>query len=77
MARKKVIYVISLNARKASLDWSLEAAFANYTRFYQLQIFFKVQVHFTRLETELSLDKDVICECDVVTNTMMISFVLL
>ena len=48
MARKNVMYVVFLNARRANLDWSLKATFASH-------IFFKVQVHFTRLEIESAL----------------------
>ena len=58
MACKNVIYVVSSNARKVNLNWSLEAAFANYTIFCQLQLLFKVQVHFTRLETKVDLEKE-------------------
>ena len=39
MACKNVIYVISSNARKVGLNWSLEATFVNYTSFCQLQLF--------------------------------------
>ena len=33
MARNNVIYVVVSNARKAGLNWSLEATFANYSLF--------------------------------------------
>ena len=43
---------------RVGLNWSLEATFANYTSFLPITIFFKVQVHSTRLEFESALEKD-------------------
>ena len=72
MACGTITYAILLNTRKVDLNWSLEAAIANYG------FFFKIQVHSTRLEIESTLkkqkNKKVICECDVFTNTMLEPF---
>ena len=52
MACKNVTYAIFSNTRKENLNWSLKAAHANYT------IFFKAQVHFTRLEIKSALEEE-------------------
>ena len=72
MALENIIFVVFSHARKIGLNWSLEAAFASYTSFCQLQLFFIVEVHFTRLEIESALEKKkVTCECDVFMNTIL------
>jgi len=42
--------------------------------FCQQQLFFKVQVHFTRLETKLALKKNATCEHDIFTNTVLVGY---
>ena len=51
MACRNVMNVVFSNARMAGLIFGGSFFFANYTSFYQLQLFAKIQVHSTRLKT--------------------------
>jgi len=72
MARKIVICVIFSNGRKASLNWSLELIYINYTS--SCQLFFSPQsssaFHKTR-KLHWPWKKNYTCECDVFINTML------
>ena len=70
MARKNVMYVISWMQGKPAQIGPWRQPFFQLHKFCQLQLFFKVQVHSTRLEIELTLEKEHhMCECDVFMST--------